>query len=126
MFNDLIEELDEEGFETFAYADDLAVVGYKIPALKQCIRRVKKRASDNNMVINRKKSGIIFHLKRRKSINGTVTSDIMNYPIKTEYKYLGVYLDINMKLKFQLDTVKKKVEKGMKMINILKWKRTDL
>ena len=29
MFNDLIQELDEEGYEVFAYADDLAVIDWK-------------------------------------------------------------------------------------------------
>ena len=38
MFNDLIEELDIMGYEVFAYADDLAIVGYHKSKLKKCIR----------------------------------------------------------------------------------------
>ena len=95
-----MENLEKEDFEAFAYADDLAVVGYNKSKLKECIRIVGNWADNNNMKINKKKSGIIFHLKRRHRIMELDKGDVLGYPIKAEYKYLGVYIDINMKLKF--------------------------
>ena len=50
------------------------------------------------MKINRKKSGIIFHLKKRKKIDPESTPMVNGFPVKMEYKYLGIYLDQTMKL----------------------------
>ena len=73
------------------------------------------------MKINRTKSGVIFHMMRgRKNIPEDET--IFGYPVKENYKYLGIYMDQNMKLNYQLKEVKKKIEKGKKMIQIMQWK----
>ena len=37
MFNDLLLELEKAGFEIFAYADDLAIVGFEDFRLRKCI-----------------------------------------------------------------------------------------
>ena len=69
MFNDLLNELEEAGFDIFAYADDLAIVGQSTEDLSTAIRITESWASRNLMIINKKKSGIIFHksnAKRRK------------------------------------------------------------
>ena len=50
------------------------------------------------MKINRKKSGIIFYLKKRKKIDPESTPMVNGFPVKMEYKYLGIYLDQTMKL----------------------------
>ena len=67
MFNDLLLRLEREGFETFAYADDLAIVGFEDDKLERCIEITELWADDNNMTINKKKSGIIFHMMRGRS-----------------------------------------------------------
>ena len=81
------------GYEVFAYADDLAIVGYHKAKLKKCIRTAEKWADENNMTINRKKSGIIFHMKRSKYMDPNKEELFKGYPIKPHYKYLGIYLD---------------------------------
>ena len=64
MFNDLLEELSKKGFKVFAYADDLAIAGRNVFKLKEAIEIVSKWTKDNEMKINRKKSGIIFYRKK--------------------------------------------------------------
>ena len=67
MFNDLIIELNKHVFECFAYADDLAITDYdneNLKALKVAIRLVERWVDFNDMDINKKKSGIIFHCSR--------------------------------------------------------------
>ena len=45
------------------------------------------------MTINKKKSGVIFHMKRAKYIDPNREELFKGYPIKAHYKYLGIYLD---------------------------------
>ena len=66
MFNDLMEILEEENLEAFAYADDLAITGKGKWQLNRAIRVVERWAERNRMQINRKKSGIIMHKKSSK------------------------------------------------------------
>ena len=40
MFNDLLEELEENGFQVFAYADDLAIVGRTEDKVREAMKRV--------------------------------------------------------------------------------------
>ena len=53
------------------------------------------------MKINRKKSGVIFHMKRSKTVKEN--EEFCRYPVKENYKYLGIYLDQTMKMNYQLD-----------------------
>ena len=64
MFDDLIKELGDKGYKVFAYADDLAVIGYGKNSLKEVIRICEEWTIRNNMKINREKSGIIWHKGR--------------------------------------------------------------
>ena len=61
MFNDLLNELEEAGFDIFAYADDLAIVGQGMDNLSTAIRITESWALRNLMTINKRKSGIIMH-----------------------------------------------------------------
>ena len=61
MFNDLMLELNKKGFIALAYADDLAVVGFKKSELKKAIGIVEQWAKDNKIIINKKKSGVMIH-----------------------------------------------------------------
>ena len=69
MFNDLLVKLEEAGIEVFACADDLAAHAFDLDKLSEAIQLVEKWAEDNNMKINRKKSGILFHKKRKSKRN---------------------------------------------------------
>ena len=64
MFNDLIQDLKDQGYDVFAYADDLAVIGYDLRSLKGAINIIERWTDRNNMTINKKKSGIILHKGR--------------------------------------------------------------
>ena len=56
MFNDLLVELKDKGFQVFAYADDLAIAGRNTFRLKEAIDIVTKWTKENEMKINKKKS----------------------------------------------------------------------
>ena len=72
------------------------------------------------MKINKKKSGIILHKKNSK--RKRKKSEFHGYPIVNEYKYLGIYIDSKLSFKPHLDYIKKKIDNGFKLINIMKWK----
>ena len=61
MFNDLMTELNRKGFTALAYADDLAVIGFRKSELKRAIEIVEQWAKVNKIIINKKKSGVMIH-----------------------------------------------------------------
>ena len=61
MFDDLLQKLHEKGYQIFAYADDLAVVGRGKYKLDEAIEIIEHWTVNNKMTINKKKSGIIFY-----------------------------------------------------------------
>lgn len=69
MFNDLLVRLEQVGIEAFAYADDLAAHGFDEELLNTAIKIIEEWGDENNMKINKKKSGIIFHMKRNSKRN---------------------------------------------------------
>ena len=75
----------------FAYADDVAVIGYGRRALKKLIRTCEEWTKENNMKINQKKSGIIWH--KGKQGRKSQETEISGYPIKSSYRYLGTIID---------------------------------
>ena len=71
----------------------------------------------NNIIINKKKSGIILHRSK-----GPTPKDnkgmIRDYPIQRTYKYLGVYIDANLNFGEHVKYIKTKIERGMKMLYV--------
>ena len=65
MFNDLLIRLEERGFQVYAYADDLAIIGRYKEKAEEAIEIVKEWTEENEMKINKKKSGIIFYRKKQ-------------------------------------------------------------
>jgi hypothetical protein len=61
MFDDLMRKLKEEGFNAFAYADDLAVIGICKVKLLKAIDIIEAWADKNLLTINKKKSGVMIH-----------------------------------------------------------------
>ena len=109
--------------ETFAYADDLAIHAFDQSKLIDAISIVEQWVEKNKMKINKKKSGIIVHKKRHRKNKKDVKEDVEGFPIVERYKYLGIWLDSSMNYEYQLEEMRKKIEKSMKIINIMKWKK---
>ena len=103
MFNDLIKELVDNGFDTFAFADDLAVNAFLDKRLKKAIKIIEKWTEENKMTINRKKSGIIYHTKKNRKSKDSENRTYMGFPVRTEYKYLGIMIDKNLSFQKHLE-----------------------
>ena len=72
--NDLLNSLDSKGYQVFAYADDIAIVGTGDKQLQKAWQIIWDWQYDNQMTINKKKSGIMLHkgkLKATSTIAGT-------------------------------------------------------
>jgi len=67
VFNELIKELREAGFDVLAYADDLGIVGEGDKELTKAIEIVENWTIKARMTINKKKSGILFARKHKMS-----------------------------------------------------------
>ena len=76
------------------------------------------------MKINRKKSGIMFVKKRNSKINAT-RKNLQEYPIVEEYKYLGIWFDDKLTFENHIRRIKEKIEKGMRLVDIMKWKKAS-
>ena len=101
--------------DAFAYADDLAVIGFDRCRLFKTLDLAEEWARFNNMVINKKKSGIILH-KGRGPISKRDKGLIRDYPIQKYYKYLGIFIDSNLNFGQYIQYIKQKIEKGMKFL----------
>ena len=106
MFDDLVQELDDNGFDVYAYADDLAVVGREEVRAKEAIDIIEKWTERNDMIINRKKSGIMFLKKRDYKKSRKEYDHIMDIPIVKEYKYLGIWMDDHFSFTKQIMEIK--------------------
>ena len=91
-------KLKETKLVSLAYADDLAIIGYDKKRLELAINIVEEWADKNKITINKKKSGVMIHSSRGKPCKKD-TGDIIGYPYKNEYKYLGIIIDKNLTLK---------------------------
>lgn len=86
--DDLITEIQSKCFEILAYADDLAVICKSPEELYSAMEILERWSMNNDIAINKNKSGILIidqDRGERLKING--------YPLKLNYKYLGIKLD---------------------------------
>ena len=83
------------------YADDFLIAGWGINQIHVEIKNTEDWCEENDMKINKKKSGIIFlEIGKSNRINKKYKKlKIDNYPIIDKYKYLGTIIDNNMNLK---------------------------
>ena len=78
------------------------------------------------MKINKKKSGIIFYKKRMLKENENNEKEIAGFPIVREYKYLGVWIDEKLNFNKLIEEIESKLKKSIKMVNIMKWKKSSV
>ena len=107
--NDLINNLDKNVFEILAYADDIAIICKNKNELLNSMEIIDKWALNNNIKINKNKSGIIIlqhNNNKDKNING--------YPLKNQYKYLGITLNYNIDPTNHLYNINKKLSEYLK------------
>ena len=83
--NDLITKIDNIAFEILEYDDDIAVIFKNKLELLNVINIVEDWANNNDVKINKKKSGILI----LKGLNNQI-DNINNYSIRNKYKYLEI------------------------------------
>ena len=104
--DDLIISLNNKCFEVLAYADDIALICTNEEQLQQAMNILDEWSKDNFFEINKKKSGILIIDQERggrKEING--------YPIKQNYKYLGIILNSTLNPIGSLKLTDKRLDK---------------
>jgi len=103
--NDLINELRHNiGVEVFAFADDIALIADSLKRLKEGIRTITAWCRKNKMMLNRKKSKILFVPKSKHSRkNQHMKGEILGIAIVKKAKYLGIILDRNLMFKEQME-----------------------
>ena len=107
--NDLINTLDKNVFEILAYADDIAIICENKNQLLKAMDIIDIWANSNNIKINKDKSGIIIlqhNNNKDKNING--------YPLKNQYKYLGIMFNYNLDPTDHLYNLKRKLADYLK------------
>jgi hypothetical protein len=99
------------GITVLAYADDLCFVVSKEHDLPKLIKLLESWSINHNMTINKSKS-LIMPLGRiyKHSIFKNKDS-YLNYPIGTQYRFLGTYLDSNLTFDLARKTVSDKCKK---------------
>jgi hypothetical protein len=103
--DDLICDLKTKAFEVLAYADDIAVICRNKEELDRVIDALEKWSLENEIAVNKKKSGILTIDKDRHDKH-----KYREYPMKVTYKYLGIKLNRQMCPRAGLDEMNKKLE----------------
>jgi hypothetical protein len=95
--------------DIFAYADDIMILCDKLETLDECVDIIENWSIDNNMKINKTKSAILEFIHRKKRItNLTIGENRRGYPIVSEYKYLGTWLNQKLTMDSQIKQIIKK------------------
>ena len=119
--NDLWDVLPNK-VEMFAFADDIAIILEGEDKLDQTLTILEGYCKANELSINKEKSGIMIpRVDERTKIPSKFSHMIYkNYPIVTQYTYLGVIIDDNFRFKEELESKRQKEKSLKKMEFILK------
>ena len=116
LFDIFIEDLVEKIIKinqmenVFAYADDLAAITDSYPRLNATIDTIVLWSKEAATPLNYDKSGIL-NISRMKSSKKMVrTKEFRNFPIKQEYKYLGVWLNETLNPEYHIEHPKIKAK----------------
>ena len=113
----LLRELGKYTSCAMAYADDLAFTCTSKGKLKRALEVTEDWCTKNGMLVNKDKSAIMRIRKDRRTKgveHNSGESNIMGFPVKTSYKYLGVVIEDTMEVN--------KNNEGHKEGNKLAWK----
>jgi hypothetical protein len=91
--DDLASNLVREGFASYYYADDLAVLVHGKSQAQKLIEIIERWCRINFMALNKAKCGIMFLSGQSQlSAEETQLKHISGVPLVAQYKYLGVFL----------------------------------
>ena len=103
--DDLIRDLENKAFEVLGYADDLAIICKSKKELDIVIDALELWSIENGIEVNKKKSGILIIDNDRNDMHKH-----RGYPIKKNYKYLGITINNNISPREGLEQLNKKLE----------------
>ena len=103
--DDLLEITNKICRCSLAFADDTVFVCESLEQLYAVIAALEKWCSENEIDLNRKKSGIFII-----DDDGVDSDMIKGFPTVTKYKYLGVMLDTKISPKYHITTIKEKLK----------------
>ena len=73
------------------------------------------------MKINLEKSGIIMWKDKNQKRKAIEKEHIEGIPVVSQYKYIGIIFDHKLSFIQHLEYIKEKINKSIKMINIMIW-----
>jgi hypothetical protein len=103
--DDLVRSLKDVSYEVLAYADDIAVICKNKQELDKVIDLLEKWATENEIAVNKKKSGILVVDNDKNNMH-----QYKGYPVKVTYKYLGIKLNSQLSPLTGLEDTKKKLD----------------
>ena len=96
--------------DIFAYADDVLILCDDLNTLERCTQVIETWSQNNNMKINTNKSAVMEFINRmKKKLSLKIGNTIMGYPIVSEYKYLGTWLNQKLTLETQINHIVRKM-----------------
>ena len=89
------------------YADDIILICKDKRELMRGIRFIEEWSRENQLSINKRKSGVMIMNKRRSRMNEE--GEIEGYPIVLSYKYLGTVIDNSQSIDHHLTQLNNKM-----------------
>ena len=104
---------------TLAYVDDIISSGESKKNIDSTINNFQNWAQHNRKQINKNKSGLMMiNHKSNQITKWQKKTKTQGFPIVNKYKYLGIYLDNSMNMKYQTKELKKKMLHREKILRI--------
>lgn len=117
--DDLLRQIQNEGLQVLAYADDLVVYADSVRELNRATEILDEWSGLNGIRINRKKSAIL-ELRVDQRTQSQLETMFKGYPVQKTYKYLGTLIDNDATLRMETTAFKKK-EKETKRLLDMNW-----
>ena len=93
--------------DILAYADDIMVICDSVDQVRRVIQVIREWSGQNNMKLNKKKSGVVEFIGRRMRTSIRIDK-ISGFPVCKEYKYLGLKLNCKLSMNSHLDYISNK------------------
>jgi hypothetical protein len=114
FIDDLLDITDKNCNTSLAFADDTAFINESFEQLTHLIQTITEWSLENEILINKKKSGIIIL-----NDDGKDSSEIMDFPVVSEYKYLGVIINCKITPRQHIHSINSKIKGYLKRNEML-------